>query len=245
MRSAWSTSSRGSRPSCGSACCPTGRRCPMTSSHPIRTWCRSGWRPCTGSSAASSMWPSCEFPLDEAGRARFRSRWRELFEGDPSKKSLYRDVSNGVPAAGIEYYLPLFFEAAATLFDYLPQGCSVALHRDVSGAIQDFWREASSRFKLQGGDPNRPLLPPPQLFVPAEEFYLRLRAHPRIDFHGKEEDQDDGLIALPPPSVAVDRRAQDPLAALKRFLDTSSLRVMVAAESPGRRETMASYFAEY
>src|SRR2546426_10078130 len=48
--------------------------------------------------------PAREFPLDEAGRARFRSRWRELFEGDPSKKSLYRDVSSGVPAAGIEYY---------------------------------------------------------------------------------------------------------------------------------------------
>jgi len=47
--------------------------------------------------------PAREFPLDEAGRTRFRSRWRELFEGDPSKKSLYRDVSNGVPAAGIEY----------------------------------------------------------------------------------------------------------------------------------------------
>jgi transcription-repair coupling factor (superfamily II helicase) len=49
------------------------------------------------------MLPAREFPLDEAGRARFRSRWRELFEGDPSKKRLYRDVSNGVPAAGVEY----------------------------------------------------------------------------------------------------------------------------------------------
>jgi len=53
------------------------------------------------------------------------------------------------------------------------------------------------------------------------------------------------VVALPLPSLAVDRRAQDPLAALKRFLDTSNLRVMVAAESPGRRETMATYFAEH
>src|SRR5207302_10239428 len=106
---------------------------------------------------------------------------------------------NVVPAAGIEYYLPLFFEAAATLFDYLPQGCSVALHHDVSSAIQDFWREASSRFTLQGGDPDRPLLPPPQLFVPAEEFYHGLREHPRIDFHDREEDPDDGVIAPPRP----------------------------------------------
>ncbi len=112
--------------------------------------------------------PAREFPLDEGGRSRFRSRWREIFEGDPSKKRLYRDISNGVPAAGVEYYLPLFFESTATLFDYLPQGCTVGLHGDVSGAIQDFWREAQSRFKMQGGDPDRPLLPPAELFVGAE-----------------------------------------------------------------------------
>ena len=47
------------------------------------------------------MLPAREFPLDDAGRAHWRGRWRETFEGDPSKKSLYRDVSNGVPAAGI------------------------------------------------------------------------------------------------------------------------------------------------
>src|SRR5581483_1810969 len=74
--------------------------------------------------------PAREFPMDDEGRARFRSRWRELFEGDPSKKRLYRDVSSGIPAAGVEYYLPLFFESVATLFDYLPQGCTLALHRD-------------------------------------------------------------------------------------------------------------------
>ena len=133
------------------------------------------------------MLPAREFPLDDSGRTQFRSRWREIFEGDPSKKRLYRDISNGVPAAGVEYYLPLFFESTATLFDYLPQGCTVGLHRDVSAAIQDFWREAQSRHKMQGGDPDRPLLAPAQLFVAAEEFYLRLKEHPRIDLSESEE----------------------------------------------------------
>ena len=192
------------------------------------------------------MLPAREFPLDEAGRARFRSRWRELFEGDPSKKRLYRDVSNGVPAAGVEYYLPLFFESTATLFDYLPQGCTVGLHDDVSGAIQDFWRDAGSRYRMQGGDPDRPLLAPAQLFVAAEEFYLRLKAHPRIDLQRKEDAPPEGeLVAAPLAPVAVDRRAQDPLAAFRGFLDASGLRVLVAAESAGRRETMATYFAEH
>jgi len=191
------------------------------------------------------MLPAREFPLDEAGRARFRSRWRELFEGDPSKKRLYRDVSNGVPAAGIEYYLPLFFDQVATLFDYLPAGCTLVLHHDVAEAVQEFWRDASSRYKMAGGDPDRPLLAPPQLFLPADEFHIRAQAFPRIDFIQRADEESGPLAALPLPAVAVDRRAQDPLAALKRFLETAGLRVMLAAESAGRRETMASYFAEY
>jgi len=191
------------------------------------------------------MLPAREFPLDDAGRARFRSRWRELFEGDPSKKRLYRDVSNGVAAAGIEYYLPLFFESVATLFDYVPAGSTLALHHDVSGAIQEFWRDANSRYKMAGGDPDRPLLAPPQLFLPAEEFYLRAQAFARVDLLDKPDEEIGPLAALPLPPLAVDRRAEDPLAGLKRFLETSGLRVMIAAESPGRRETMASYFAEY
>src|SRR5919197_1976421 len=189
--------------------------------------------------------PAREFPLDEAGRARFRSRWRELFEGDPSKKRLYRDVSNGVPAAGVEYYLPLFFESTATVFDYLPRGCTLALHGDVSSAINDFWRDIQSRYRMQGGDPDRPLLAPPQVFVPAEELYLRAKEHPRLDVQQADEPGDGPLATAALPPVAVDRRAQDPLAALKQFVDTAQKRVLVVAESLGRRETMASYFAEY
>jgi transcription-repair coupling factor (superfamily II helicase) len=195
------------------------------------------------------MLPAREFPLDEPARARFRSRFRELFEGDPSKKRLYRDVSNGVPTAGIEYYLPLFFESVGTFFDYLPAGATLALHHDVSGAIDAFWRDAGARYKLLGGDPERPLLAPGALFVPAEEFYVRARDFARVDLLERPDDAatavDEPLAAAPVPAVAVDRRANDPLAALKRFVDTAGLRVLIAAESAGRRETLASYLAEY
>src|SRR5512145_417072 len=133
------------------------------------------------------MLPAREFPLDDAGRARFRSRWRELFEGDPSKKRLYRDISNGVPAAGIEYYLPLFFDSVATLFDYLPTTTTLVLHHDIADAVQEFWRDANSRHKMAGGDPDRPLLPPAQLFVPAEEFFLRVKDFARVDLLASDE----------------------------------------------------------
>ena len=52
-------------------------------------------------------------------------------------------------------------------------------------------------------------------------------------------------MTRPLPSVQVERRADDPLAALKRFLATAGTRVLICAESPGRRETMQQYLAEY
>ena len=184
------------------------------------------------------MLPAREFPLDEAGRAKFRSRFREVFEGDPSKKGLYRDVSNGIAAAGIEYYLPLFFDAVATLFDYLPKTAGLARHGDVPAAVDAFWRDAASRYRLLGGERERPLLPPAQVFVPAEEFHAAAGGLRRVALEA-------GPASAPLAALAVDRRAQDPLAAFKAFLAQSAQRVLVAAESPGRRETMLGYFAEY
>ena len=96
--------------------------------------------------------PAREFPLDDAGRARFRSRFREVFEGDPSRASLYKDISNGVIPAGIEYYLPLFFQATATLADYLPSNSVALLHGDVASAIVHFWEDTEARYRLLRGD---------------------------------------------------------------------------------------------
>src|SRR6185369_11211223 len=194
------------------------------------------------------MLPAREFPLDEAGRTRFRSRWRERFEGDPSKASLYRDVTSGVAPAGIEYYLPLFFEAVATLFDYLPAGTTLVLHQDVALAIDAFWRDAGSRYKLLRGDPDRPLLSAAELFVTAEEFYVRAKDFARVDVAsgGAGDQREDAPLATQAlPALAVDRRARDPLAALRAFVAVTDLRVLVCAESPGRRETMNVYFGEY
>ncbi len=190
--------------------------------------------------------PAREFPLDEAGRTRFRSRYREVFEGDPSKSPLYKDVSNGVVPGGIEYYLPLFFEATATLADYLPRDAAVALHGDVPAAIERFWQDTESRYKLLRGDKARPLLPPAEVFLPPDAFNGALKPFARIEFSAAtEETLPSRADATPLPTVQVDRRADDPLAALKRFLATSDARVLVCAESAGRRETMQQYFAEY
>ncbi|HYS58048.1 MAG TPA: transcription-repair coupling factor, partial [Burkholderiales bacterium] len=55
----------------------------------------------------------------------------------------------------------------------------------------------------------------------------------------------DAPSARPLPELAVERRASDPLHRLKAFLSETPARVMLLAESPGRRETLAQYLAEY
>ena len=192
--------------------------------------------------------PAREFPVDEAGRTRFRSRYREVFEGDPQRSPLYKDVSNGVMPGGIEYYLPLFFDETATLADYLPRDAAVAFVGDVANAVERFWQDTDSRYKLLRGDKARPLLPPTAVFLPPDAFNGSLKAHARIEIPAADADpalQPAPAHAIALPSVRVDRRAEDPLTALKRFLAAGDARVLICAESPGRRETMQQYFAEY
>ncbi|MDR2882006.1 MAG: DEAD/DEAH box helicase, partial [Azoarcus sp.] len=190
--------------------------------------------------------PAHEFPFDEAGRTRFRGRFREAFEGDPSRSTLYKDVSNGIAPAGIEYYLPLFFEETATLFDYLPPASPVLLHHDVPEAISSFWRDTRSRHHMLRGDRARPVLAPEALFLKEEDFFGALRDRPRLTISEPQNDTDTPpTAALPLPGLAVDRKAADPLNTFKTFRTGFEGRVLLLAESPGRRETMLEFFAEY
>ncbi|MCB1977438.1 MAG: transcription-repair coupling factor, partial [Nitrosomonas sp.] len=195
--------------------------------------------------------PAREFPLDEKGRACFRSKFREKFEGDPTKKRIYKDISNGIAPAGIEYYLPLFFEQTATLFDYLPDNTLICLHRDVRPALDEFWRDTQSRYQLLRADLDRPLLPPEELFLPANAFFSKLKPYPRIEIlPAREKDNDTASIfnAQQLPDVQVNRHAENPLEKLTAFINHftgNGGRILIHAESMGRRELMADYLNQY
>ena len=188
--------------------------------------------------------PAREFPLDDKGRAHFRQCFREMFEGDPARSGIYKDVTNGIPSAGIEYWLPLFFDETATLFDYLPKDTVLCLHNDVPEAIRSFWRDAQSRYDMLSGEKSRPLLPPGDLFLAEEPFFIAAKPYARLILAAGTNGPTTAL-----PSVAVERRADDPLTRLKAFIDGhlshTAGRVLLLAESAGRRETLAGLFAEY
>ncbi|HXA47200.1 MAG TPA: transcription-repair coupling factor, partial [Burkholderiaceae bacterium] len=186
--------------------------------------------------------PGREFPMDDAARTAFRSRWREQFEGDPSRSAIYKDIGHGIASAGIEYYLPLFFEESATLFDYLPAETTFALIGDIDDAIKRFWSDTQSRYKFLKADRERPLLAPETLFLSDENFFTLAKPHGRWVMQTSDLASE---LSAPLPNIAVNRRADDPLVNLRAYLLQSDKRVMICAESNGRRETLQQYFTEY
>jgi transcription-repair coupling factor (superfamily II helicase) len=199
------------------------------------------------------MLPAREFPFDDApggGRSRFRQRFREVIEGDASRIAIYKDVSNGIAFGGIEYYLPLFFDegALATLFDYLPTDAQLFQHHDVPGAIAEFWRDTRERHRMMSGEKARPILPPQDIYLSDESFFTAAARFPRLILPTPVGAALDEAPVPPPPRIAVDRRAEDPLSLLRQHLALQARhggRTLLLAESPGRRETIHEYLAEH
>ncbi len=198
--------------------------------------------------------PGREFPMDEAARAKFRARWRELLDGDPTKSRIYKDMGAGVATAGIEYYLPLFFDDTATVFDYLGQDATVVLHGDIEPAFQRFWQDTKDRYRLVQGDPERPVLAPEALFLSADQFYTQLKAYAQLSVRAPapiDTTPGAGDAAAPStgaatdtsalPDLSVVRGADEPLARLRAHIQTTPQRVLLLAESAGRRESLLDF----
>jgi transcription-repair coupling factor (superfamily II helicase) len=178
--------------------------------------------------------PGREFPMDEDSRTAFRARWREKMDGDPTKVRLYKDIGSGIATAGIEYYLPLFFDSVATIFDYLGEHAAIALHGEVDDALKRFWVDTRERHRFLQHDKERPILPPEDIFLRAEDFFAIASAHPVLSVRGKEETD----WARPLPDLSVDRGAPEPLKKLQLHVGTTAHRVLIVAESEGRRESL-------
>ena len=196
--------------------------------------------------------PGHEFPMDEESRTAFRGRWREVFEGDPSRCSIYKDIGLGIPSAGIESYLPLFFESSATVFDYLPLGKGpiwLGIHGELESNIKNFWQDTQQRYNFLSHDSSRPVLKPQELYLQNDELFSLLKPHARLQLlKTPVADEATKEIAeldfLPVPTVAVNRKEADPTAKLKHLANTTSSRILISTDSPGRRETVRQLLEE-
>jgi transcription-repair coupling factor (superfamily II helicase) len=189
--------------------------------------------------------PAREFPVTEEAITLFRQQWRDQFTGNPALCPLYQDISQGFATAGIEYYLPLFFDTTQTLFNYLPSDCLVIQVLDIHHAAEQHWKEINERYEQRRHDNSRPLLAPSHVFLPVDEIFRDIHQFPRIKIQNELSLNTVGVTrfgTIPSPSLAFDSRAIDPLNTLKSWLASSHHRVLFCAETAGRREVLLDLF---
>jgi transcription-repair coupling factor (superfamily II helicase) len=187
--------------------------------------------------------PAREFPLNEPGISGFRQRFRARFDVDHRQAMPYRDVSAGNAGNGIEYYLALFFDELESLFDYLPEQTLLVEANKARDVFPQVWQDMGERFESRRHDIERPLLSPHEIALEPGELEQNWTRFPSLSAQSFEltPDQSESGVNFSskrPPQLAVDHRSEDPAKALFDFLDGFGGRVLIAAESTGRREAM-------
>ena len=190
---------------------------------------------------AVRMLPGREVPTDADALGGVLDALRDRFDVDARRSALMQDLRAGIAPAGIEYYLPLFFEATATLFDYLAPGFLPLVDEGALEAADHFWKQAGERYEQLRHDIERPILPPAELWMSPEALREKLNAGPRIELCPASHPRHAQAMPLgdqPAPSLPLALRDSEPGAALKGFLSSYAGRTLVAADSAGRREAL-------
>jgi transcription-repair coupling factor (superfamily II helicase) len=191
-----------------------------------------------------NLLPAREFPLTEESIKAFRNTLRERFPIDPRRCPIYQDLKEGTTPAGIEYYLPLFFEHTETLFDYLDEQSLFVLAENATEAADTFWQQAQTRYDSRAHDIERPILPVAELYLPPERLREQLNQRLRVEIVAKGTNEHAvDLGTQPAPILPLNRRGEAPADELKRFLASYPGRVLIVADSAGRREALIEQLA--
>lgn len=195
---------------------------------------------------AVKMLPGREVPMDDASIERVLACLRERFDVDTRRSALYQDLKSGIAPSGVEYYLPMFFGKTATLFDYLDKRVLPVIATGVSNAADAFWTQAQHRYEQRRHDVERPLLPPDELYQSPDALRERLNKLARIEVWAADHPRIDEASALgdqPLPPLPVAAKDAPAGQALASFLGHYPGRVLVAADSAGRREALMEVLA--
>ncbi|KZN30945.1 transcription-repair coupling factor [Pseudoalteromonas luteoviolacea S2607] len=193
---------------------------------------------------AIDLLPAHEFPTNEEDIERFRIKYRETFGASSEQDSIYMQVTRGNWPAGIEYYLPLFYDKLATIFDYLPSDAVFMHLGDVEHAANEFWMDVCKRYENRRVDPLRPLLAPKELYLNVESLFEAFAHFPRIRLSEAKLGTKAGhtnLNAKLVDDVRVDHKHADPYHAVIDYIANQKKlkgKVLFSVESDGRRESL-------
>ncbi|MDF1655906.1 MAG: transcription-repair coupling factor [Coxiellaceae bacterium] len=185
--------------------------------------------------------PAHEYPLTEEAITHFRGRWRQLFSGNPNDSVIYSGVSNAEVVAGVEFYLPLFYQQTNTLFDYLPENSHILFMPHVADRLQSYWQDIEHRYEQLRYDIQRPILPPKDLYLSKDELFSAAKAFSQIKTQLETLQAKTGQINFkikPLLDLTIEHKQQQPLKRLTNALEGYNGKVIFCAESEGRREVL-------
>jgi len=185
--------------------------------------------------------PAQEYPLDEAGIKQFRLRFRETFDIDPNTCPVYTDISNGIASAGVEYYLPLFFDELASLFDYLPADSRLLIDDAALSHAGGFIDQVQQRYESRRYNLEWPLLTPQALFLDTDTLQSRLQSFSRVYFSAFKLDTETAdcinCDSQSIPQLTLQTNTDKPAEVLRKFIEKPAFKkILFSAESAGRRE---------
>jgi transcription-repair coupling factor (superfamily II helicase) len=199
--------------------------------------------------------PGREYPTDPDAIKAFRQRYREAFEGDVNRSTIYTQISKGLSVGGIEYYLALWFDQLSSLFDYLPRAVlTIQLVEHIDTQLERIWRDIAARYEQRRHDIERPILAPEKVFLTPTDCLQRLRLEHGIRLNAMKIDPQLTTTATvvnvgikPAPLLKRDLREgkdHDSYRPLKNFLDSlPDLKILLLTDSAGRRETLIESLA--
>ncbi|MFK5984058.1 MAG: transcription-repair coupling factor [Pseudomonadota bacterium] len=187
------------------------------------------------------MMPAKEFPTSKQAIEIFRQNYRDKIGGDLLSSSIYSDMSEGVFPAGIEFYMPLFFEQTSSLFDYLPENTLACYFQDLHSSATSFIDDVKFRYEQYRHDIFRPLLAPEVLFLTTEQLFNRFNSMHSVVYQSFEYKAKTGVTnfnSKVPTPVQIDNQTAEPLAKLKQRINNSCGKVLFVCETAGRRESL-------
>jgi transcription-repair coupling factor (superfamily II helicase) len=137
----------------------------------------------TGQVKSIDLNPMSEVSLNPDMISRFRKNYLKMFGAATRDDALYQAISEGGRFAGMEHWLPLYYDKLETLFDYLGAFRILTDHtlqesvNERFTLITDYYEARLETGKQKGmtqGAPYKPV-PPDQLYLSGEQVMLQLR----------------------------------------------------------------------
>jgi len=209
----------------------------------------------TGKLTATELLPVSEALLDADAVARFRKGYVATF-GAPGDDPLYDTISEGGRRAGLEHWLPLFYDGMSTLFDYLPAGALVAVDHLAAEARDERLSMIADAYDARAAADRkssyRPL-PPEQLYLDAAEWERSVLAFANRRFTPFKTDAGEQVIDM---GARMGRqftaeRAQDSVNLFEATADHAKAlaakgkRVLFASWSEGSSERLGTMLADH